>query len=74
MNHSVNRYLFTRVMIENTRNSAHTQRRSSCREPILLRMIMARWHIEDLGCVSNCANRLILRVNLEWWLLSPVYR
>lgn len=50
-------------MIENTRNSVHAQESSLRREPVLLIITIAGWHIEDLGCVSPCANHLILTVN-----------
>lgn len=52
-------------MIENTRNSVHTQESLMCREPILLIITIAGWHIEDFGCVSHCANHVILTVNLD---------
>lgn len=61
-------------MIENTRESVHTQESLLCKELILLIIIIAGWHIEDLGCVSHCTNHLILTVNLDRWLLPPLHR
>lgn len=50
--------------MENTRNSVPTQEKSLCQEPILLIIVTASWHMEDLGCISHCADHLILTVNL----------
>ena len=61
-------------MIENTKKSVRTQESLLCKELILLIITIAIWHIEDLGCVSHCANHLILTVNLERWLLPPLCR
>lgn len=65
INHSVNKYLFTRFMIENIRNSVHTHGSSLFGEPIFLIITIVVWHTEGFRCVSHCANHLVLTAKLD---------